>query len=68
MKSKESDFERSVERTRAYATKRAKLLDAAIRSITFYFFKTRCCDKERGRRDLNKTQRTECTRFWANRG
>lgn len=42
--------------------------NAAIRSLTFYFVKTRCCDKERGRRDLNKTKRTERTRFWANRG
>ena len=33
MKSKESDFERSVERTRTYVTERAKLLDAVIRSI-----------------------------------
>ena len=42
--------------------------DAAIRSLTFYFMKTRCCDKERGRRDLNKTKRTERTRFGTNRG
>lgn len=36
MKSKESDFERSVERTRTYVTERAKLLDTAIRSIFIY--------------------------------
>ena len=68
MKSKESDFERSVQRTHTYVTERAKLLDTAIRSLMFYFVKTQCCDKERGRRDLNKTQRTERTRFWTNRG
>jgi len=68
MKNKESDFERSVERTRTYVTERTKLLDAVIRTHSFYFVKTRCCDKERERRDLSKTQRTERTRFWANRG